>query len=472
MKKRLFVKIFTGYLVIILLVVSVMGYLTASNLKSSLTGRIEGELAAPAVKFYKVIFQTILIVLAPSIFLAIVFFIKIASPIREIEEYTRKVRENDKQAKLTIDSDDEIGSLSSNINSMIKFQQEKINQLREEKDKLESIFASMMEGVMVLNSDNKIEACNNSMMKIVGPIFHDIIGKTPIAVLRSAALQDALNYFLETGEPVAKEISIEADDPVILEVSISAIRDLPGDERKIMMVFHDVTQMRKLERIRSDFVANVTHEIKTPLATIIGFVQTLQEGAMDDQAKAMKFLRIISEHALRLNRLVDDLLTLSSIELGKANLSLSEIDVRDAISKAIAIIEEKAKEKNLAIRQDCPDNLPAIMADADSIVQILVNLLDNAVKFTPSGSITISTSSDGGYVAVKITDTGIGIPRQELSRLGERFYRVDRARSRELGGTGLGLSIVKHLLKAQNGRMEVESKPGAGTAVKIFLPRV
>jgi two-component system phosphate regulon sensor histidine kinase PhoR len=256
-----------------------------------------------------------------------------------------------------------------------------------------------------------------------------------------------------------------------MNVNVSPIKGLPEGDDKIIMVFHDVTQLRKLEMMRADFIANVTHEIKTPLTTITGFVQTLQEGAMKDETKLSQFLDIISKNALRLNRLVDDLLTLSSIEIGGIRLHFKRIDARDPILQAIAVVESKAKEKGLVINKDWPDSLPMIMADHDSIIQILVNVLDNAVKFTNSGSITVSVSQDQKeYLSIAIADTGIGIPRNEIPRLGERFYRVDKTRSRELGGTGLGLSIVKHLLKAHNGCIEIESHVGVGTVVKLQFP--
>jgi len=578
MKKRLLFKIVTGYLAIVLLTVSVMGYLTAAHLKSGLTERTEGELTAfgrmmslmsladiqknalslarashsritlidgtgkvvldtdqdavdldnhsnrpeiqearikgqgssirysqtlrtdmiyfalalrdgdkikgyirlakplvelqaAAAKLYKMIFQTILIVLIPSMLIALVFFFRIVTPIREIEEYTRKVRENDKQAMLMIDSDDEIGSLSRNINYMVQFQQEKINQLREEKGKLEATFASMMEGVMVLNAEHKIEVFNNSMLNMIGTGFPDIIGKTPIEVLRNVSLQDALSRVLATGEPATGEIGVGEDNQVILEVSISAINGQPGDERKIMMVFHDVTRLRKLERIRADFVANVTHELKTPLTAIIGFVETLQEVAMNEKQTAEQFLKKIGENAYRLNRLVNDLLILSNLEAGETKLELRSIQVGDVLRDALPVIEGAAGAKGIIIHHEIPSDLPPISADREKVIQVFLNVLDNAVKFTDSGRVSITASVvNKGCVTVNIADTGIGIPYSDIPRLGERFYRVDKTRSREPGGTGLGLSIVKHLMNAHRGRMKIESVLGGGTTVSLDFP--
>jgi two-component system phosphate regulon sensor histidine kinase PhoR len=422
--------------------------------------------------FYQIVFRAAVIILTSFLLLALFFIPKFISPILRITTYTtEKARNEGIPGSLMVHSRDEIGLLADNINLLVRKYEDNLRLAFEEREKLEAAFASMVEGIVILNSENRVERVNKGMMSILGDKYFELTGKTPLEVFRNVELQNTLDRYRETGNPVFREISLVDDNPIILNVNIAPIKGLPGGDRKTIMVFHDVTQLRKLERIRGDFVANVTHEIKTPLTAIIGFVQTLQEGAMEDQTKTVQFLQIISEHALRLNRLVDDLLTLSSIELGEKKLHLGEIDIGKAIYKAITIIEKKAKEKGLALHRTWSDLLPPIMADADSIVQILVNVLDNAVKFTPSGSIAISTSLDKtGYLSVMVADTGIGIPAHEIPRLGERFYRVDKMRSRELGGTGLGLSIVKHLLKAQNGWMEVESKPGAGSVVKLFLP--
>lgn len=429
------------------------------------------ELKTAINHFYQIIFRAALIILTSFFLLALFFIPKLISPILRIAAYTEKVRGRDVPGSLIVHSHDEIGQLAANINLLVQKYEETIRLAFEEREKLGSVFASMLEGIMILNSENRIELVNKGMMGILGDKYQEVIGKTPLELLRNVELQNVLDCYRETGNPVFQEILLGDEDPIILDVNVAPVKGLPGGDHKTIIVFHDVTQLRKLERVRADFVANVTHEIKTPLTAIIGFVQTLQEGAIEDQTRVERFLQIISEHALRLNRLVDDLLTLSRIEMGESKLSIGEIDVRDAISKAVAIIEEKANEKNLAIHQDLPDKVPPIMADADRAIQILVNVLDNAVKFTSSGSITISVLSDArGFVAIKVIDTGIGIPRQELARLGERFYRVDKMRSRELGGTGLGLSIVKHLLKAQHGWMEVTSSLGVGTEVKLMFP--
>jgi two-component system phosphate regulon sensor histidine kinase PhoR len=330
----------------------------------------------------------------------------------------------------------------------------------------------MAEGVMVLDAQHRIENLNKGMADIIGREYADIVGKSPLEVFRNVELQDALTRFRQAGEPVLQEIELGEDKSLILDVSISAVKNLPGQALKTMMVFHDVTRLKKLEQIRADFVANVTHEIKTPLTAIIGFVETLEQGAIEDAATARKFLHTIRENAQRLNRLVDDLLILSNVELGETKLDFEGLAIVDILEKARALIQAKSDLKNVSLRTDLPAELPLIRADRDKAVQVLLNILDNAVKFTPDGGqVSIKAAEDQkDFITLKITDTGPGIPKSELPRLGERFYRVDKMRSRDLGGTGLGLSIVKHLMKAHQGLMEIDSTPGQGAVVSLKFP--
>ena len=418
------------------------------------------------------IFQVLLLIIILSMIVAFIFSMKVISPIQEIEAFTDKIRKGEVSGMLMIDSRDEIGQLSKNINDMVAELQEKIRVANEEKWKLRAAFASMAEGVMVLDSQNRIEGLNKGMAEMIGREYADIVGKTPIEAFRNIALQDALNRFRQAGEIVLEEITLGDENPMILDVNISAVKSLPGQDPKTMIVFHNVTRLKKLEQVRADFVANVTHEIKTPLTAIIGFVETLQQGAIDDRVKAQKFLLTIHENAQRLNRLVDDLLTLSSIELGETELHLEGLALDDVFETALTLISPRAALKNVRIQREVQPGLPMVRADRDRLVQILVNVLDNAVKFTPEGgSVSITASPEvQGSVVIKITDTGIGISKSELPRLGERFYRIDKTRSREMGGTGLGLSIVKHLMKAHEGSMEIESTLGKGTTVSLHFP--
>jgi len=238
-----------------------------------------------------------------------------------------------------------------------------------------------------------------------------------------------------------------------------------------MVVFHDITRLRKLEMIRTDFVANVTHEIRTPLTAIIGYLETIKSGKVKNTEDINKFVSIMLNQAQRLNRLVEDLMTISKIELGEMSFKHEDIDLSEVIGGVIPLLERKAQEKKIKIINGMTQRMKTIRGDKDRLMQIFVNILDNAVKFTQeNGEVTINASETKGGVIVDITDTGTGIPKEEIQRLGERFYRVDKTRSRDLGGTGLGLSIVKHLMVAHGGRMEIKSALGRGTTVSLFFP--
>jgi two-component system phosphate regulon sensor histidine kinase PhoR len=333
-------------------------------------------------------------------------------------------------------------------------------------------FTSMTEGVLILNAEDKIEFVNQALSNILSEQYGDINGKTLMEAFRSVDLQKAFLEFKETRINVSREITLGNIGPVILNVSISAVQGHP-EEEKTMIVFHDVTRLKKLEKIRIDFVANVTHEIRTPLTAIIGYLETIKAGAINNINETKKFIDIILKQAERLNRLVEDLLTISNVELDEIILNFESVSLNAAITNVISLVEAKAKLKKITIYNKVRENLPPIRADKDRLTQILVNILDNAVKFTPeSGKVIIAADETDAYSVVSIIDTGIGVPKDEIQRLGERFYRVDKTRSRDLGGTGLGLSIVKHLMIAHGGRMEIESQLGRGTKVSLFFPVV
>jgi two-component system phosphate regulon sensor histidine kinase PhoR len=251
----------------------------------------------------------------------------------------------------------------------------------------------------------------------------------------------------------------------------------------VVLTFHDITRLRKLEEIRKDFVANVSHEIKTPITAIKGFAETLLEGALDDRENARKFLETIKNNSERLNSLVNDLLTLSRIELGAITITKTFVNLDEVLDTVFETLKEKTRSKDLYLKKQITPEIKEIHADRDRLIQILLNLVDNGIKFTEKGGVTVKVKSEEKYpelltlnsqlrdfVEISVEDTGIGIPKKYLARLGERFYRVDRARSRELGGTGLGLAIVKHLVNALGWEMKIESTEGRGTLVRLICP--
>jgi two-component system, OmpR family, phosphate regulon sensor histidine kinase PhoR len=390
-----------------------------------------------------------------------------------MERFTERLRQGHPVGTIFLETSDETEKLADNINYLVEELQSQIRLANEEKSKLMTAFTSMTEGVLILNAEEKIEFVNQALSDILSEQYGDINGKTLMEAFRDVELQKAFLKFKEKNNTVIDEIALGSSiDPVILSVSISSVHNYPGEE-KVMVVFHDVTRLKKLEKIRVDFVANVTHEIRTPLTAIIGYLETINAGAINNTDDVKRFIDISLKQARRLNRLVEDLLVISKVELGEIKLNFEKVSLRDVFVSAMPLVEAKAKLKKINIQNNLQENLPDILADRDRLTQILVNVLDNAVKFTPDdGSIIIDAGPKDNYEVVEISDSGIGIPKEEVQRLGERFYRVDRSRSRDLGGTGLGLSIVKHLMIAHGGRMEIESQLGRGTKVSLFFPVV
>lgn len=421
-------------------------------------------------KVYQYMLLTIGVVAVISLLIALFFSYRLYEPIKTMEQFTEKLRQGEPVGTIILDTADETKTLADNINYLVDELKHKIRIANEEKSKLMTAFTSMNEGVLIMNEQGLIEFSSPVLSNMLAIQYDDVIGKTLIEAFRSIDLQKAFREFKEKRVNLSREIVFGSPEKVILRVSISGIHGHP-DEEKTMIVFHDVTRLKKLEQIRMDFVANVTHEIKTPLTAIIGYLETIQGGAINNIEETKKFIDIILKQAERLNRLVEDLLTISNIEMKQTVLNFESVNLRPAVNNMISLIEVKAGLKKINVRNNVNDNFPPIEADRDRLTQIFVNILDNAVKFTPDGGeIDITAAESESYAVISIQDSGIGVPKDEMGRLGERFYRVDKSRSRDLGGTGLGLSIVKHLMIAHGGRMEIQSQLGKGTTVLLYFP--
>jgi two-component system phosphate regulon sensor histidine kinase PhoR len=404
-----------------------------------------------------------------ALIMALFFSYRLSKPIKAMEKFTEKLRQGEPVGQIILDTSDETKTLADNINYLVDELRNKIRMANEEKSKMMTAFTSMNEGVLIINEQSIIEFVSPVLNNMLAIQYEDVNGKTLMEAFRSVDLQKVFLEFKEKRINVSRVITMGNAETVILNVSISAVQDHP-DEEKTMIVFHDVTRLKKLEQIKVDFVANVTHEIRTPLTAIIGYLETIKDGAINNIEETKRFIDIILKQAERLNRLVEDLLTISNIEMKETKLNFENVSLNMAIDNVISLVETKAKLKNINIHNDVCENIVPIKADRDKLTQILVNVLDNAVKFTPeSGSVVITADESDSYTLISISDTGIGVPKDEIQRLGERFYRVDRSRSRDLGGTGLGLSIVKHLMIAHGGKMEIESQLGRGTKVSLFF---
>ncbi len=421
-------------------------------------------------QIYRSFLMALVVIFGLALMLALLFSYTLTRPVRILERFTEKLRRGEPTGTLILQTADETRKLADNINYLVGELQDKIRQADEERNKLMAALTSLSEGILILDEQDKIEFVSRSLSDLLFAYYGDIEGKTLAEAFRNIDLQKIFHAFKVNREAASAEVTMGGIDPVILKVSLSEISGPPGEE-KIMVVFHDVTRLKKLERVRTDFVANVTHEIRTPLAAIIGYLETLQQGAMSNPQDAARFLDIMLKQAYRLNRLVEDLMTLSKIELGEVEFRFEEVSLHAVAESVIGLMEAKAAAKGISVANQIGAAMRPVLGDRDRLNQILLNVLDNAIKFTPEGGVvTLDAQQREDGVIVSISDTGAGIAREEIQRLGERFYRIDKTRSRELGGTGLGLSIVKHLMQAHGGEMTINSRPGAGTTVSLYFP--
>lgn len=351
-----------------------------------------------------------------------------------------------------------------------------VDEISRERDHLQKVLNEMTEGVLVVDERNRIRMVNDAL-KTLFSLPQEALGKSLLELIRHSELEEATRQTIETGKSYTFELALPFSPQKSFEVNVipmaSGWRETSEGKKEngAIVVFHDISRLKELERIRQDFVANVSHELRTPLTTIKGYAETLLGGALKEEI-APSFLQVILKHTDRLTKIVEDLLMISKIESRESQLSLEPIPLSEILAETLEVVAENAKKKNIAIiTSGLPDSL-LVKADRNYVEQILINLLDNAIKYNrEGGNIVISaTLTPQNDVEIAIQDNGIGIPREDLPRIFERFYRVDKGRSKELGGTGLGLSIVKHLVQAQGGRVWAESQPGEGSTFYFTLP--
>jgi two-component system phosphate regulon sensor histidine kinase PhoR len=363
---------------------------------------------------------------------------------------------------------DELTDLADAVGGMVAELGRVIHTLTEERNRSAAILGSMVEGVAVVGGDERILYCNQAFEQILELPPGSSQGKKLVEGLRQAELVTAVRQVLPGGEEVIGEVEVGTVRRRSFSVTAAPVR--AAGASSAVLVLHDITELRRLERVRRDFVANVSHEFKTPLTAIQGFAETLLGGALDDKANRMRFMEIIREHAQRLARLTDDLLKLSRIEAGRLELEWRPVSVAALVNGCVETARLKAESKGLRIRVEVPAGLPAVRGDAVQLGEVLQNLVDNALQYTPPGGrIDVTAYSNGQEVIFTVADTGIGIPETDLERIFERFYRVDTARSHEAGGTGLGLSIARHIVDAHGGRIWVESAVGQGSRFRFSI---
>jgi len=416
-------------------------------------------------------------ILAVSVVFAFIFSIiasffitkLISKPIRELSWAAKCIARGDFSKRSNVESKDEIGELARSINFMSDQIKLKIDEVTSNRSRLEAVLLSMFEGVIVVDKDGMILLINQAIKELLS-IKEEPKGRSTIEIVRNLEVQSIVDVVLKRGKGVeSREITILVPEEKTLVVHATAVRR-GGEIEGAVLVFHDITELRRLENIRKDFIANVSHELRTPISNIKGYAETLLEGAIDDKEHAKEFVEIVHSDAERLAMLINDLLDLSKVESGKILPELKPVVVSILIKNILSKLDRLIKKKNISVELLTMDDLSKVLIDDNMISQVLLNLIDNAIKYTPEkGVITIGVRERDNFIEIYITDTGIGIGQEHIPRIFERFYRVDKARSRDLGGTGLGLSIVKHIVQAHKGDVFVESILGKGSTFSFTL---
>lgn len=367
------------------------------------------------------------------------------------------------------DVGNELGALELSLSGVAAQLRALVDRLRLESARREAILASMAEGVLAVDSDLRIIFSNNALLRAIGGSRKIQENTRLLALIRDTGLFETLRDVVRTGETRKHRLKITSDKERSFEVQAGPL-DMPSGSGAIAILY-DMTDLERLEQVRKDFVANVSHEMRTPLAGIIGYAETLLDGALEDQEHNRRFLQIIHSNAIRLNSIASDLLVLSELESKVDPPESGRIAVRDVVESALAIVEKEAEARGVTlIREEIQDL--HVMGTRLRLEQAVLNLVANAIKFNqPGGEVRIRVvPAASGEVSITISDTGVGIPSQDLPRIFERFYRVDKGRSRQVGGTGLGLTIVKHVIERMNGTIEVQSQLRYGSTFTVRLP--
>jgi two-component system phosphate regulon sensor histidine kinase PhoR len=387
----------------------------------------------------------------------------------ELTDFSKKFSQGDFPQTASLKTFEDIGGDSISLRKMNEAVSKRLAELSAEKDKLKAILEGMIEGVLVTDANGKILLANPSLYRML-PLEGRAEGKTLLECIRNKDIHETLERALETHSPQENEVTLQVDTEeknlMVYATPIVESKELTG----AIYVFFDVTNIRKLENSRKEFVANVSHELKTPLTNIRGYAETLRTGALKDPEVAERFVQKIENNSVQLHNLIEDLLRLAEIESGRVEKNPIAVSLPTTVAELKNEFADLIQKKNLSFEINVPHNL-IVRAEPSALKQILSNLLNNAIKYTSEGGkIFVSAETNNDFCKVMVTDTGIGIPETDLPHVFERFYRVDKARSREVGGTGLGLAIVKHLVQTQGGEVGVSSQYGKGSQFYFTLP--
>ena len=399
--------------------------------------------------------------------------LRVSRSLRAIRASAEHFADGDFSHRLRIPNTPETGNLAVTLNNMAAQLEEQISVVTQQRNEQEAILSSMQEGVLALDPQAHVIALNPAAEALLSVTSTQARGRTIQEVIRNVGLQRLLTDAMSKAEPTTGEIVLRGDEQRFLQVTATALRDAAARDLGMLVVLNDITQLRWLENIRRDFVANVSHELKTPITSIKGFVETLRDGALADPPQAERFLEIVGRHADRLNAIIEDLLSLSRLEQTNqaAEISRPVVELNPIIEAAVLDCSARAAARQINVLASCSAGL-FVEAKAPLLEQAIVNLLDNAVSYSNRlGTVWITAQGGEGEVRIDVRDEGIGIAPEHVSRIFERFYRTDRARDRASGGTGLGLAIVKHIVQIHGGQVDVTSKVGQGSTFSLRLPK-
>ena len=413
---------------------------------------------------FTILIRAILFGLVVAIFLSLLLSKTITTPVEKLTDQAARIAAGDFTSSAQIQSEDEIGILSDTFDEMSAQLETTLRQVEEERNKLDTLFQHMADGMVAFDSDGMLLQFNAAAEEMLDRKLDESLRYTDVFPEVQVRQEDvALD---------GRSIEIDyAAGPRFLKIYFAPIR-LGAEGKGLMAVLHDVTEQRKLDDSRREFVANVSHELRTPLTNVRGYAETLMSADDIDRDIQMRFLGVISSEADRMTRIVKDLLTLTRLDYNRMEMHMQRMDLRELGQKAAAAMEGQAKSQGLTLTCDLPAEMPAVTGDPERIQQVIINIITNAIKYNkPQGSIAITGGVEAGQVFLRVEDTGIGVPKADLERLFERFYRVDKARSRESGGTGLGLAIAKQIVETHGGRIGFDSEYGKGSIVTLYLPR-
>lgn len=399
------------------------------------------------------------IVILISLIGALLFSRSVSKRLKLLSGASRRVASGDFSVKVSIKGRDEIRELADNFNNMTGQLESLFYKVNSQREEFQSLITSIQEGLVVIDRQGVILLSNNSFNRL----FHgrDHTGKHYPEVVGELELAALVNETINTRASYSREIILSGRSFFVSSSYITI-------KEEIVLLFHDISELKKFEQIKKDFIVNVSHELRTPLTAIKGFIETLEETSENEEN--LHYIDIIKRHTNRLINIVQDLLILSQVEGANAKLLPSMVNAQELIENVLKIFEQKIEEKGLSVRIEAEEGLPKLKLDTFRFEQVMVNLIDNAIKHTDEGEIVIKIFQDADCVKIQVIDTGSGIAKEDLERIFERFYTVDKSRSRKLGGTGLGLSIVKHIVLQHKGSIDVQSEPGKGSCFTVALP--